>query len=139
MKDRNILISRLKEVGENIAKERGLTQKDVEVKDKLGLWGSEALKHLEKEHGDCSEEIIWHDDNGQRVWFRYRFSDPVLSVRYMGDNGEEIMASVEYSNLNLATKTYDNDFVESEYMVWGGRKGIELLNELLEKCKNVLD
>jgi len=139
MKDRNLLISRLKEVGENIAKERGITQKDVKVKDKLGVWGADALKHLEKEHGDCSEEITWIDDNGQKVEFRYRFSDPVLSVLYKGDNGQEIMASIEYSNFNHITKEYDSEFAEHEYMVWGGRKGIELLNDLLEKCKNVLD
>ncbi len=129
---RDEAISTLQTIGLNLAVEFGLDEVAVGEDRQKGVWGEVMTEMLEKQHGKCTETIVWTDknDNSRKVEFRFRFATPCLSIR-MG----EAFAEIEVSNYDSKTKKYDlPEFHISQTTVFnydGG--GAYLLGRLYEE------
>lgn len=131
--NRESAIKTLQKMDSELAQEYGYEIMIVGEDRQKGLWGEAMTKHLEETYGECTESIKWKKDENDKeeyVEFRFRFADPVLTVRRPG----EVLCSLELSDYCYDTKEHTGDFVLDQVMVWKCTKGgFELQKELVSR------
>lgn len=134
--ERATVIKNLLELGERLAKELGYECVEEAEDRQKGIWGEKAVEMLEKEHGECTKVVTWYKSEETRktdyIHFRFRFASPVLSIHKR--TNKDLCASVEYSDFDCFTRTFTGNYEMHEYLVWGGKDGLALLNMLIERC-----
>lgn len=110
--NREETIQILQKAAEELARKHGYTNLQIGEDRQKGIWGERLTEYLEKTYGECTKEIKWCDpDNSNNyVEFRFRFSDPVISMGTF-DRGDQRqnMASLEYSDHFADWTHYDEE------------------------------
>ena len=132
--NREQAIKTLKTICSQVAEKYGFTEMEIGQDRQKGIWGEKFTEFLEKTTGgDCSTEIKWRKPGNDydRVEFRFRFDNPVISIRFRDKEQRETLA-----NLEFATKRYVPDGVweEDEPGGWH-KKGDTKYNKIDVPCE----
>lgn len=143
--NREETVKYIKEVADRISNKYGFCLVSMGEDRQKGIWGEKMTQFLEGKYGDCSTKIIWYKDDDTRcnhhLEFRYRFSNPVLTL-YNYNGNKEVMGNIEFSSYDCETKQHTDNYYLSQCLSFGGKEGLALVNELITEfeavSKNIL-
>jgi len=126
-------IKTLQTIVNRIAQKYGYTEMVAGQDKQKGIWDEAFTNFLEEKYGDCSTEIKWFKpgDDYSYVEFRFRFSNPVIAIKFRDDQKRETLASLEFSDHRYIDKTEVSVPVElTEVMMWNPGVAKTYLDEM---------